>query len=364
MANIVIIGAGVTGLSCALRIQEAGHNVAIVAKDFPSGFETIDAITQINYTSPWGGAHNRFILPPPDAGPDSQEAREHAMALLTWEKMRSLHDEHAEAGITFLKAYDYFEAPEPAQTSLTEYRARAQFGMRGFRFHAKEELPEGVQLGYEYDTWCLNPMVYCAFLLRRFAYRGGKIFKREIRDPLEVFEIKDLSPIDVLINASGIGFGDHDVFITTGQTCLVANTCPVTITRLNAKGMPTFNVPRGFEGGTVIGGTKIPNDWNPNPSLELREKLLSNFATMYPDILGPDGKFTVIKDIVGRRPTRKGGMRLEKEIGQGNRCIIHAYGLGGRGYELSWGVADKVGQLLAAHLGSAGIAASQGQARL
>lgn len=116
--------------------------------------------------------------------------------------------------------------------------------------------------------------------------------------------------------------------------------------------MPSFNIPRGFEGGTVIGGTKMPNDWDPNPSLEIREKLLSNFAATYPDILGPDGKFTVIRDILGRRPTRKGGMRLEKEMAQGNRCIVHAYGLGGRGYELSWGVADKVVKLVAAHLES------------
>jgi len=118
--------------------------------------------------------------------------------------------------------------------------------------------------------------------------------------------------------------------------------------------MPTFNVSRNFEGGTIIGGTKIPDDWNPNPSLELREKLLSNFAVMYPDILGPEGKFTVIRDIVGRRPTRKGGMRLEKEVARGNRCIVHAYGLGGRGYELSWGVADKVAKLVAEHLESTG----------
>ncbi|RYC59188.1 hypothetical protein CHU98_g7037 [Xylaria longipes] len=358
MTKAVVIGAGVTGLSCALRIQEAGHGVTIVAKDFPSGFETIDSATQINFTSPWGGAHNRFILPPPGAASDSQEAREHAMSLLTWEEMRALHDRYPEAGITFMKAYDYFEAPEPAQTTLTEDKARNEFGMKGFRFHTKEELPEGVKLGYEYETWCLNPMVYCAFLLRRFAYRGGKIVKREIRDPLEVFDMKDLAPFDILINASGIGFGDHDVFITT------ANPCPVTITRINAKGMGSFNVSRNFEGGTVIGGTKIPNYWNPNPSLELREKLLSNFAAMYPDILGPDGKFTVIKDIVGRRPTRKGGMRLEKEIVQSNKCIIHAYGLGGRGYELSWGVADKVGKLLASHIESNGGTLDRRQAKI
>lgn len=53
--------AGVIGLSCALLLQEAGYTVTIVARDFPSPFETMDPITKINFTSPWGGAR---MLPP------------------------------------------------------------------------------------------------------------------------------------------------------------------------------------------------------------------------------------------------------------------------------------------------------------
>jgi D-amino-acid oxidase len=130
----------------------------------------------------------------------------------------------------------------------------------------------------------------------------------------------------------------------------VANFCPATVTRQNADGSWTFCVPRNFDGGTIIGGTKEPNNWDPNPSKEVRESLLKNFAATYPSILGSEGKFTVIKDIVGRRPTRKGGMRLETEPVESGKCIIHAYGLGGRGYELSHGVADGVAELLSQHL--------------
>ncbi|KAI1331037.1 FAD dependent oxidoreductase-like protein [Xylariaceae sp. FL0255] len=352
MTKTVVVGAGVIGLSCALQIQEAGHEVTILAKDFPSGFETIDAATQINFTSPWGGAHNRFILPPLGAAPESVEVRDHGFSLLTWEKMHALHASNPESGITPVKAYDLFEDPEPVYLALTPEIAAHEYGIKGFRFQTGNDLPRGVTLGYEYDSWSLNPMVYCAFLLRRFAFRGGKIVKREIRDPQEVFYMKDLAPFDVLVNASGIGFGDPNIFIITGQTCLVANPCPVSISRMNAKSMGIFNIPRNFEGGTVIGGTKIPNNWDMNPSLELREKLLSNFVDTYPDILGPGEKFRVIKDIIGRRPAREGGIRLEKESISGEKCIIHAYGLGGRGYELSWGVADHVGKLLSTHLGS------------
>lgn len=136
----------------------------------------------------------------------------------------------------------------------------------------------------------------------------------------------------------------------------------MTVTRQNADGSWTFCVPRNFDGGTIIGGTKEPNNWDPNPSLEVREALLQKFAATYPQILGGEGKFTVMKDIVGRRPTRRGGIRLEKEEVGDAQTIIHAYGLGGRGYELSWGVADGVARLLAEHSGSS--TPGKGEAKL
>ncbi|KAI1771114.1 FAD dependent oxidoreductase [Hypoxylon cercidicola] len=345
MPHIVVLGAGVTGLSSALRIQAEGYAVTIVARDFPTGSETVDAQSQINYTSPWGGAHNRLV-PPTTAS----EEREHAMSLRTYDHMRAVHARHPEAGITFMKGIEYIEAPSEAYRALTEERARVQLKMQGFRLLGGEELPQGVTWGCEYDTWCVNPMVYCSYLLRRFAILGGKVLKREVRDPREVFSWKfEAGPVDTLINASGNGFGDENMFITRGQTCLVANPCLATVTRQNADGSWTFSVPRNFDGGTIIGGTKEPNSWDPNPSLEVRETLLRKFAATYPQILGSEGKFTVMKDIVGRRPTRKGGMRLEAENVDGDKRIIHAYGLGGRGYELSWGVADEVARLLAGH---------------
>lgn len=114
------------------------------------------------------------------------------------------------------------------------------------------------------------------------------------------------------------------------------------MTRQNADGSWTFSVPRNFNGGTIIGGTKEPDNWDDQPSEAVRTELLSKFAATYPQILGKEGEMRVLRDIVGRRPTRKGGMRLEREdLGDG-KTIIHAYGVGGRGYELSWGVAEGV----------------------
>jgi D-amino-acid oxidase len=144
---------------------------------------------------------------------------------------------------------------------------------------------------------------------------------------------------------------DNSDMIYLGQTCCVANYCPATVTRQNADGSWTFSVPRNFGGGTIIGGTKEIDNWDPEPSLEVRAQLLDKFAATYPRILEREGggtdEFRVLKDIVGRRPARRGGMRLERQDLDNKKCVIHAYGLGGRGYEMSWGVAEGVSHLLA-----------------
>jgi glycine/D-amino acid oxidase-like deaminating enzyme len=128
---------------------------------------------------------------------------------------------------------------------------------------------------------------------------------------------------------------------------LVANLCDATVTRQYADGSWAFCVPRNFEGGTIIGGTKEPDSWDSEPSLEVRERLCRNFVATYPKIADESGSVRVLKDVVGRRPARHGGARLEREEVAPGKAVVHAYGLGGRGYELSWGVAETIASLVA-----------------
>lgn len=47
----------------------------------------------------------------------------------------------------------------------------------------------------------------------------------------------------------------------------------------------------------------------------------------------------------GQRPSRKGGIRLELEIGPKAK-VIHNYGHGGSGVTLSWGCASDVANII------------------
>ena len=42
MQRVIVVGAGVVGLSCAVRLLEAGHRVDVVARDLP--LETTSAV--------------------------------------------------------------------------------------------------------------------------------------------------------------------------------------------------------------------------------------------------------------------------------------------------------------------------------
>lgn len=376
--KVAVIGAGVTGLSAALRLlQDLGDavEVTVVARDFPAPAETFFADPQaaINYTTPWGGAHNRWVLWVPDGSPAAAvAARDHGFALATYRHMQKTLARYPEAGITFLPALEYLEAPGPEYTRLRDPAVQRQLGFHdadlglGFRVLDEAELPPvtavstgnlgRVTLGVAYRSWCVNPMVYCSFLMRRISALGGRISKRELRSPAELFA----AGYGLVVNCSGNGFGDDPhMFITRGQTCLVRNTCDATVTRQNADGSWTFSVPRFFDGGTIIGGTKEPDNWDATPSPATRERLLANFAATYPPVLGARGAFDVVADVVGRRPTRHGGMRLEPETvtesaGFPSGVVVHAYGAGGRGFEISWGVAGAVTDMVREQLQKTG----------
>ena len=64
MPHIVVLGAGVVGLSTAILALDAGYQVTIVARDLPADQKTT------SYTSPWAGAHHVSAVPGLDSEPN------------------------------------------------------------------------------------------------------------------------------------------------------------------------------------------------------------------------------------------------------------------------------------------------------
>jgi D-amino-acid oxidase len=58
-----------------------------------------------------------------------------------------------------------------------------------------------------------------------------------------------------------------------------------------------------------------------------------------PEIVPENPPEGTLSYIIGIRPSRKGGFRLDSEK-VGSRIVLSAYGFGGGGYAFSYGVAD------------------------
>ena len=142
------------------------------------------------------------------------------MALTTYRHMEATLARHSGSGITFMPGIEYLEAPPPVCQGLDQEKAR-QFGLEEFALIPETELPEKVKLGYRYKTWCVNPMVYCAFLLRQFTHGGGRIKKLDLQSPQEVFLLPEAGKGKLVVNCSGAGFGDPAYFPTRGMLRIV-----------------------------------------------------------------------------------------------------------------------------------------------
>ncbi|KAK0385384.1 hypothetical protein NLU13_7860 [Sarocladium strictum] len=351
--TVVVIGAGIIGLTTALRLQESldpsRHEVVVVSEEWPTSIPGVPVKHSVNYASMWAGAH---VRPIPASTP---QLRREAAWLRRTVQVFEEQLQSSLVGVTKCKGIEFLEAPPPEYTGQTQESFTSETGLSNYRKYSSSELPAGVKLGFEYETYCINAPVYCASLLRRFVVRGGKCVKHHLANEREAYAV--WHQVSLVVNASGTGFGDPKTFPTRGQTVLTDLVAAKdTVTLQKADGTWSFIIPRFLDGGTVVGGTKQPGDWSSIPSVSTRESLLSEgskiaqFAMPHPRKLEA---IKVVSDIVGRRPTREGGMRIEVESldsPESGLRVIHAYGAGGRGFETSWGIAEDVVELVKVEL--------------
>ncbi|KAK4945423.1 hypothetical protein LTR10_015318 [Elasticomyces elasticus] len=327
--SIIVIGCGVTGLSVATLLQSEypSATITIIAAEIPSGQSP-----SADYASMWAGAHYR-----PTPGSTSQLKQEFDMGVRTAERMKRIARDHPESGVAFMTGVEYLEDP-PAEFSSIKTGDVYAGPEDNFRVLDQTELPNGVKWGCEYRCYCVNVSVYLKWLLGRFISKGGRLIQHRLSSAQQAFDYAEesgLGKVSTVVNCSGRNFDqDRKTKIIRGQTVLVKQQYHKTVTRQNGDGSWAFLIPRPQGGGTIVGGTKEIGDPEERPRPET--------LNLFPDFVDSVDKFDVLKDNVGRRPWRDGGYRFQTESVGRDKRIVHGYGAGGRGYEMSWAAAERI----------------------
>lgn len=341
--QVVIVGAGVIGLTCAWILSEKGFDVKIVSCRLPSNFKD-----ETDYASPYAGAHFR-PFPSSNAG----DLKDYPLTRTSFNVFKKISKEFPESSVKFVKAIDYVEADEKPYTTLSPGYAE---GLQSFEVLEKEVLPKNVKFGAKYDSWCLNAPLYLQFLERRLRMFYNVEFI--IAALVSLKEVSQMYQGSTIVNCTGMGLTykggyDSNCYTVCGQTLLVRapKDCIYnnqTITYRLAENKYSFVIPRPLDGGIIVGGTRQPEKLSPVPDVVTKKELIANAMKRFPElIVFRDGNATldVKKVYVGFRPMRKGGVRLEKEFTE-NTQIVHCYGFGSSGFEMSWGAAELVSELV------------------
>lgn len=287
MSRVLVVGAGVVGLSCAVRLLEAGHRVDVVARDLP--LETTSVVAAA-------------VVLPYRAGPARVDPRWTAWT--------------ARSEAVFA---DLAEDPDS--------------GVR---------LLPGIALGSGPTRELVVPVVdmpaYLRWLVACVDDLGGTLTR------LNLAALPTPARGGLVVNCSGLGArllgGDPGVTPVAGQVVVVEQ---VGLQRWSVDdrvaGRPSYVVPRRRE--IVLGGTADTGEWSRTPSAATAADLLERASRLEPTLAGAK----VLRHRVGLRPARE-LVRLER-TGDGSGEVIHCYGHGGSGVTLAWGCAEEVVALAA-----------------
>lgn len=358
--RVLVIGAGVSGLTTALCLRERGFQVTVIADRFAP-----------QVTSVVAGA--LWEWPPAVCGQHQDAAslkRSKAWCELSYGIFTELARDKA-TGVFLRGATFYFRKPVRDDVRQWAKMQELQSHVRDFRHDAGLIAENGVnpQLGYQDAYQHLAPMidtdVYLRWLLAEVRRAGCLVAERKLTGSLRAQEslLTAEYQAEVIINCTGLGareLVDDQVIPLRGALVRLRNDgrrAP-RITQAHCvshDGSTTsrsfiFILPRGDE-RLVLGGLAEPNEWNQDIGLHNYEPVREMYRRcleFLPALRGAE--IDAAEPVrVGLRPLRTHNARLEHESGS---RIIHNYGHGGSGVTFSWGcayeVADRVTQCLAA----------------
>jgi D-amino-acid oxidase len=307
--DVLVIGAGVSGLTTAICLAEAGCGVTVAAAQVPP-----------RTTSAAAGA----IWGPHLVGMDERVARWGSVTLAR------LHDLAADPATGVHLASGRAVSTTPGHDPFDWVSA-----IESTRPCDPAELPAGYAAGWRLTAPIVSMTVYLGYLLARLERAGGRLRDIEFAS---LGEAAERTRNQIIVNCSGIGarrlVPDPRLEPVRGQVVIAEN-----------PGLSEFFVGVGEDPGdasyyfphgdlAVLGGTEEAGNWSLEPDPATAERILNRCAAVEPRLRG----VTVTAHRVGLRPVRP-SVRLEAESLDGGRLVLHNYGHGGAGVTLSWGCA-------------------------
>jgi D-amino-acid oxidase len=318
-ARITVVGAGVLGLSCAVRLAEHGYDVNVLARDLPA--ETTSAAL--------GGLWLPALARPaaePTSRPAAMVARWAGTTLV--ELLAIAADPDTATGVRPTAGHLLHARPVPPPQWAASVPGLVSL-------QAQADPAPGYPFGYRVTLPVVDTPTYLSYLRQRLAGSGGTL----TRLPLPA-----LPPRGLVINCTGLSaralVPDPSVQPERGQVVLMSDPgldqwwCDA-----ESDDQLMYVLPRGRD--VVVGGTVEAGRWDTTPDPRIAERLVERARAAVPRL----SSARVLGHRVGLRPARP-SVRLEVEHRPGDddpdHAVVHCYGHGCSGLTLSWGCAEDV----------------------
>ncbi|MGD0923943.1 MAG: FAD-dependent oxidoreductase [Streptosporangiaceae bacterium] len=316
--EVLVIGAGVAGLTTGVCLAEAGLAVTIQADRLPQ--QTTSAVA--------GAIWGRHLVEDSD-----RVTRWCAEAL---DVLTALAAEPG-TGIRLVAGMDAARTAYP--------RPDWAAPLPGLRPCDPAALPAGFSAGWRYTAPVVSMPLYLDYLAGRLRRAGGQLTAAPL-DSLSQAVRQTTTP--VIVNCTGAGARDFvpdpSVSPVRGQVVIAEN--PGITEFFIGGGDETHELTYVFPHASrvVLGGDEIPGDWSLDPRPATAQRILADCAAVDPRL----GTVRILEHRVGLRPARP-RVRLEAETAPGDgdgRLLVHNYGHGGAGVTLSWGCAREAARLV------------------
>jgi D-amino-acid oxidase len=328
--DVLVVGAGVSGLTTGICLAEAGLRVLIRAARPPR--DTTSAVA--------GAVWGPHLV---EAGDRARRWGSETLAELRRLAADPATGVRIGTGVQAARSKDGLdELPD------------ALAGQAGARACAPGELPPGFAAGWRYSAPLAWMPAYLDYLAARFARAGGELTAGTVSS---LAGAASDAGAPVVINCAGIGAselaGDPALTPVRGQVVVAAN--PGLTEFFIGLGDETAELTYLFPHGDVVllGGTTAAGDWSLDPDPAVADRIMRDCAAAEPRLRGA----AVLGHLVGLRPARP-TVRLEAEQGpaeagqaSGGPLVLHNYGHGGAGITLSWGCAREAAALALAARG-------------